>query len=269
MFIEKVRNCYTKPIDPEWCDEDNDAFTYLMILDGCFVLELLLGVSDRNVCCSSSPPASDCCYDTNDPIFGSRAERHGVVTYVKLDMLLLENQIPLLILEKLIQIANLVRDNYHQFIFKFSKLQYSLMDEWMQKKKAKPNILICKFYGCEHHQVRPDEPLGLHVLDVYRKARLSCGDYTGWTVPYSANELDEHGIRLHGTYHGCCLGDWFANIGGFKEVIFKPEGKKGILCQFYDMFIEPFLRLRPESNDQASASPERFVDNIINEYYKN
>lgn len=107
VFMEKVKNCYKKPIDPQWCYDD-DTFTYLMILDGCFVLELLLSSSDRNVCCSGCPTTSDCCYDSKDPIFGSRAKRHGIVTYVKLDMLLLENQIPLLILEKLIQIANLV-----------------------------------------------------------------------------------------------------------------------------------------------------------------
>lgn len=120
----------------------------------------------------------------------------------------------------------------------------------MKQNEVNPNALICKFYGCNPSQVLPN--LGLHVLDVYRKSRLSFGNYSGWTVPYSAKELDEHGIRLHGTYHGGSLGDWFANIGGFKEVVFKIQGEKGILCQLYNIFIEPFLQLRPEPNDPTT-----------------
>ena len=75
-------------IDPYWRD-NRDAFVKLMILDGCFMLEI---VKTSVTSCENYPPG--------DPVFGEHGILH-VLPYIRLDMIMLENQLPLLLLEKL------------------------------------------------------------------------------------------------------------------------------------------------------------------------
>jgi hypothetical protein len=60
----------------------------MMILDGCFILEI----------------ARECKgdYDDNDPIFGYTGN-HNMLPYILRDMLILENQIPMMVLRTLWQ----------------------------------------------------------------------------------------------------------------------------------------------------------------------
>ena len=71
-----------------------DIFLQLMILDGCFMLEIL-----RN----AAHVLDD--YAPNDPIFSDHGRLH-VVPYIKRDMLMLENQLPMLVLEKLVAVEH-------------------------------------------------------------------------------------------------------------------------------------------------------------------
>jgi hypothetical protein len=67
-----------------------ERFLEMMIVDGCFLLEVMRTAAGKNV--------HD--YASNDPIFSS----HGIlymVPYIRRDMLMLENQLPLLVLQKL------------------------------------------------------------------------------------------------------------------------------------------------------------------------
>ncbi|XP_078149711.1 UPF0481 protein At3g47200-like [Carex rostrata] len=68
----------------------------MMLLDGCFMIEVLR--------------ASECSddYAPNDPVFSSRMN-HLRKPYIKRDMLLLENQLPLLVLKALLEVENLGR----------------------------------------------------------------------------------------------------------------------------------------------------------------
>jgi hypothetical protein len=81
----------------EWRGADGrERFLEMMIVDGCFLLEVIKAteMDGRNV-------VSD--YAPNDPIFS----HHGVlymVPYIRRDMLMLENQLPLLLLEKLVAV---------------------------------------------------------------------------------------------------------------------------------------------------------------------
>ena len=72
---------------------DKSKFLQLMILDGCFMLEIIrLGTR----------PLDD---SANDPIFSS----HGslcMIPYIRRDMLLLENQLPMLVLYKLVGVES-------------------------------------------------------------------------------------------------------------------------------------------------------------------
>lgn len=200
-FMDKVMDSYSKPIDPQWWD--SSASSLLMVLDGSFLLELFLSSTSEHNCGSGDSPAMQWCYSADDPIFGACQERmrSGIVSYVKLDMLLVENQIPLIILEKLSSIAGL---------------------------NVNLNGLIRSFYGFQHEEdaCMLTEALGLHVLDVYRKACLFPGEYSysGWTSSKSARELEDHGVRFSRSSStvGC-------RNGRFNDVGFKKGRKRNII----------------------------------------
>ncbi|KAF9619579.1 hypothetical protein IFM89_007406 [Coptis chinensis] len=160
----------------DWIDHmwhDKNIFLQLMILDGCFMLEVLRSVSGIT---------SDYAY--NDPIFSHHGKIH-IMPHIRRDMLMLQNQLPMLLLEILHSIET-GKEKNEEFLNK------------MILKFCSPNQ--------EFHTMGPC----LHVLDVYRKSLLqdphkksrhrkkspslvheSTGD-----IIRSAVELHEAGIRF-------------------------------------------------------------------------
>lgn len=100
---EQLQDSY-QSLDERWI-KDRDGFVQLMIIDGCFMLEVMC--KSTNTTFKYETPgyrssADD--YAPNDPIFSA----HGMlytVPYIKRDMLMIENQLPLLVLERLIATA--------------------------------------------------------------------------------------------------------------------------------------------------------------------
>ena len=84
-------------LDPSslW-QRDTDAFLQLMILDGCFMLEVLRTAA-------SNQTLND--YAWNDPIFSYHGNLH-IMPYIKRDMLMLENQLPMQVLNSLVAVEN-------------------------------------------------------------------------------------------------------------------------------------------------------------------
>ncbi|KAG5522192.1 hypothetical protein RHGRI_034393 [Rhododendron griersonianum] len=123
-------------LDPTW--ERDNRFLQLMILDGCFMLEVL-----RNY----TQTVND--YADNDPIFSSHGKLH-IVPYIRRDMLMLENQLPMLVLTRLLAVENEETKEDEEFV----------------------NKLILKF--CCRTRFPLDSPMGkcLHLLDVHRKIIL-------------------------------------------------------------------------------------------------
>ncbi|XP_057491608.1 UPF0481 protein At3g47200-like [Actinidia eriantha] len=85
--VQDLKDSYDS-LDPSW---HNNRFLQLMILDGCFMLEFLR--------CNSDDSPND--YVGNDPIFGDHGELH-ILSLVRRDMLLLENQLPIMVLHRLV-----------------------------------------------------------------------------------------------------------------------------------------------------------------------
>ncbi|CAB4315134.1 unnamed protein product [Prunus armeniaca] len=81
---EKVRGCYSEKID----HIDKNALAEIMLLDGCFILELFLRY-DQHLNMKLE--------DESDPIFNSA----WMIAALRHDLILLENQIPFLILKSL------------------------------------------------------------------------------------------------------------------------------------------------------------------------
>lgn len=88
--VQQLQDAYQN-LDEDW-RRDREKFLQLMIVDGCFMLEIMRLSTGRS---------ND--YAFNDPIFSS----HGVlytVPYIRRDMLMIENQLPFLVLEKLVAV---------------------------------------------------------------------------------------------------------------------------------------------------------------------
>jgi hypothetical protein len=97
-IADQVASAYLD-LGAEWRDGDGrERFLEMMIVDGCFLLEVMRAASLDAVGKSNTVD-----YAPNDPIFS----HHGVlymVPYIRRDMLMLENQLPLLLLERLVAV---------------------------------------------------------------------------------------------------------------------------------------------------------------------
>lgn len=83
---EKARSCYEGPVA---ISLSSNEFVEMMVLDGCFVLELFRGAAEG---------FKQLGYPRNDPIFAMRGSMHSI----QRDMIMLENQLPLFILDRLL-----------------------------------------------------------------------------------------------------------------------------------------------------------------------
>ncbi|KAH7663964.1 hypothetical protein IHE45_14G090300 [Dioscorea alata] len=133
-FVEELQACY-EFLEDKW--EDEAEFIKLMITDGCFMLEVLRFDS-------KSPQTQHTC---NDPIFSVQAFQHKL-PYIKRDMLMLENQLPLLVIKVLIDAE------------KADQCCSPVSDQEI-------NNLVFKFVGMEDMKDK-DLKLGFHILDLYR-----------------------------------------------------------------------------------------------------
>lgn len=88
--VGALMECYD-PLESPWKD-DREGFLRLMILDGCFMLEIL----------RTDVQALDD-YAANDPIFSSHGKLY-IMPFLKRDMLMIENQLPILLLERLVAV---------------------------------------------------------------------------------------------------------------------------------------------------------------------
>ncbi|KAH0450091.1 hypothetical protein IEQ34_020783 [Dendrobium chrysotoxum] len=126
----------------DWLEKDE--FLKIMIVDGCFALEIML--ADKRFAAGEQSE-----YDSHDPVFGAERMIY-VVPDLKRDMLLLENQLPLLALTTLAAIEG--------------------------SGIGDVNTLIKAFYNLS--SASPEDRIidkCFHILDLYRKVLTSEGEY--------------------------------------------------------------------------------------------
>jgi len=87
QVVHELRDLYL-PLDPIWM-LDKSKFLQILILDGCFILEIVRRFLND--------------YAYSDPVYGND---HNLMSYILLDMLILENQIPMTVLHTLLQVEN-------------------------------------------------------------------------------------------------------------------------------------------------------------------
>ncbi|XP_042507757.1 UPF0481 protein At3g47200-like [Macadamia integrifolia] len=155
---EKARACYEGPIPLT-----SHEFVEMLVLDGCFVLEFFRGAAQD---------FKHLGYSRNDPVFAFR----GVMHSIQRDMIMLENQIPLFVLDRLLGLQigepdqrGLVAKLALRFFDPLTPTDEPLRERDMNKLES----------SVTHITSTPFDPLsdqtGLHCLDVFRRSLLRKG----------------------------------------------------------------------------------------------
>lgn len=153
---EKARACYDGPFSLS-----SNEFVEMMVLDGCFILELFRG---------AAAGFKHLGYSRNDPIFAMRGSMHSI----QRDMIMLENQIPLFILDHLFGLQCGQPDQTGMVAQLAVRFFDPLMPTDEPLTKSDRNRLESSL-----GQKTTFDPLadlgGFHCLDVFRRSLLRTG----------------------------------------------------------------------------------------------
>ncbi|XP_031253618.1 UPF0481 protein At3g47200-like [Pistacia vera] len=153
---ERVRACYEGPISLS-----SNEFVEMLVLDGCFVLELFRGAAEG---------FKQLGYPRNDPIFAMRGSMHSI----QRDMIMLENQLPLFILDRLLGL----QIGYPEQKGLVAKLALRFFDPLTPTDEPLTKGDISKLESSLGY-TNTFDPLsdqgGLHCLDVFRRGLLCSG----------------------------------------------------------------------------------------------
>ncbi|KAM0043413.1 hypothetical protein Hdeb2414_s0010g00341001 [Helianthus debilis subsp. tardiflorus] len=148
--VEDLKHAYSA-LDQKW-HQDTMGFVKMMILDGCFMLEILRAATTDDVDCDINAADADVVddYASNDPIFSNHGKLY-ILPYLKRDMLMLENQLPMLLLNTLVAVT---KDENNP----------------NQHDEECVNKMVQKF--CSPYSRITKMGRSLHPLDVYRRSLL-------------------------------------------------------------------------------------------------
>ncbi|XP_077225460.1 UPF0481 protein At3g47200-like isoform X2 [Tasmannia lanceolata] len=154
---DKARACYEGTIPLS-----SNEFVETMVLDSCFVLELFRGAAAEGF--------KELGYSRNDPVFAMRGLMHSV----QRDMIMLENQIPLFVLDRLLNLQ--IGDDRQMGLV--SRLALRFFDPLMptdEPLRKRDRNRIESLSSSDHTTFDPlTEQGGLHCLDVFRRSLLRC-----------------------------------------------------------------------------------------------
>lgn len=149
---DKARSCYEGHIDLS-----SDDFVEALVLDGIFMLELFRGAAVEGFRCLG--------YSRCDPVFAIRGTMHSI----QRDMIMLENQIPLFVLDRLLALQLRLPDRSFGLVARLA-IQFfdPLMPTDQQLKKTDRCNLESSFDPFS-------EGGGLHCLEIFRRRLLRTG----------------------------------------------------------------------------------------------
>ncbi|KAF5473605.1 hypothetical protein F2P56_010205, partial [Juglans regia] len=165
--VEKdARECYSEAIHLS-----TDEFLEMMVLDGCFIIELFRKVNDPVL------------FGPDDPL----ATMTWILAFFYRDFLRLENQIPFLVLEKLFEIS---KTSVQDSGLPLSLLAMRFFNNIIQR----PDQVIEKCHGFK----------GLHLLELVRSSFIPSdqelpphGGCTPTHIIHSVSKLRRSGIQLN------------------------------------------------------------------------
>ncbi|XP_010270826.1 PREDICTED: UPF0481 protein At3g47200-like [Nelumbo nucifera] len=155
---EKARTCYDGVIPLS-----SNEFVEMMVLDGCFMLEIFRGAAEG---------FKELGYSRNDPVFAMR----GIMHSIQRDMIMLENQIPLFILDRLLGLQIGVPDQ-KGLVAKLALRFFDPLtptDEPLQKSDRTKLESSLELGHATTFDPLTDQG-GLHCLDIFRRSLLRTG----------------------------------------------------------------------------------------------
>ncbi|EOA25535.1 hypothetical protein CARUB_v10018880mg [Capsella rubella] len=177
----KARACYEGPISLS-----SNEFTEMLVLDGCFVLELFRGTVEG---------FHEIGYARNDPVFAMRGLMHSI----QRDMIMLENQLPLFVLDRLLELQ-LGTQNQTGIV---AHVAVKFFDPLMPTGEAftKPDQAKLMNWLEKHLDTLGDKG-ELHCLDVFRRSLLQLTgntrvvDKRQQQLVHCVTELREAGVKF-------------------------------------------------------------------------
>ncbi|KAL3722079.1 hypothetical protein ACJRO7_034436 [Eucalyptus globulus] len=177
---KKVRACYEGTISMS-----RDEFVEMMVLDSCFVIELFQGFTKG---------FEKLGYPRNDPVFSMRR----LILEIQRDMIMLENQIPLFILNRLLRLQ-LSDPNQKGCV---AKLAIQFFDPLMPTQTIRPSHKRLEFNPLYNHDT-------VHYLEGFRRSLLHLGPKRSKTkqwpqsrekLTFCLTNLCEDGIEIRLSY---------------------------------------------------------------------
>ncbi|KAF8009061.1 hypothetical protein BT93_J0141 [Corymbia citriodora subsp. variegata] len=256
---QKLEDSYDS-LDPKWKKGGDEGtvsrFLELMIIDGCFMLEIL---RTRTA--------------FNDPIFGEHGGLY-IMPYIKRDMLMLENQLPMLVLNWLVAVEKDGKQDdefINRLILEFFNFPCTPIERMGECRHVLDVLRKCLLLPQKPDNVGPGDGqwkiwMGKcrHVLDVIRKSlRLpekpdEVGPLNSHRIIGSATELEEAGIRLAKS-----------NTGSLSDISFVGGVLRLPFIEVNDLTESKFLNLMTFERFHHGAGNEVtayvfFLDDIIN-----
>uniref|UniRef100_A0A6M2F716 Uncharacterized protein n=1 Tax=Populus davidiana TaxID=266767 RepID=A0A6M2F716_9ROSI len=224
-YIEAMRGVEGKArefYDQSEVSLGQDEFVEMLLLDGCFIVEFIRK-------CNNIPGVRD----DDDPVFKAPWIRSSTAT----DMLLLENQLPFLVLRELFTMTS---EQNEKDLFGMALSFYRQI-----------------FPGLGNHTIHPQNPYK-HLLDMLYHSGYQRPDSSGspndddWYFIRNAKELQEAGIKFKKR-----KGSW-----SFFDVVFSKNGTIEIPClKIYDGTESLFRNL--VAYEQCSGCLRQYVTDYI------
>lgn len=157
---QRARACYEGRISMS-----PEEFVEMMILDGCFVIEMFRGFTEG---------FKELGYPPNDPVFSMRRS----ILQIQWDMIMLENQIPLFILDRLLDLQLSNPDQKKRV----AKLAIKFFELLMPNFLFKGDIRRSMFHPLYDHGM-------VHCLEVFQRSYLQLGPKGSRIKPWSETKL--------------------------------------------------------------------------------
>ncbi|KAK2657535.1 hypothetical protein Ddye_010587 [Dipteronia dyeriana] len=214
---EKARACYEGPIDLT-----SNEFVEMMVLDGCFVLELFRGAAQG---------FTKLGYPDNDPVFATRGSMHSI----QRDMMMLENQIPLFVLDRLLALGDPDQKGL------VSELALGFFDPLTPTDEP-----LTKFDQNKSEKTTLDpssDQEGFHCLDVFGKSFLRSRPQDQNKSEKTASDLlsDQEGLHCLDVFRKSLLRSGHQDQNKSKKTTLDPlSDQRGL--RFLDVFLKSLLR---------------------------
>ncbi|GMN66422.1 hypothetical protein TIFTF001_035478 [Ficus carica] len=166
---EEARACYAEPVD--MCV---DEFVKVLVLDGCFIVELFRKNAYEDL-------RGD---NDNDPVFSTSC----VLQFLYHDLILLENQIPWLVLDRLFDMTNVINPNKY-----YKSLTRLAIDFFNNIFHFSPPSILPLLTNKEFESK--------HILSLLRNSLVSSSEKAkdknwGWQRLPPVTALDEMGMKF-------------------------------------------------------------------------